>query len=387
MRVTGQNLRGPLASIGLLVSVGCLQATGATKNVHQCRLTGIRMPTANSRMWLPTGVPHSMSAQIMWAPPPDLPAECFIFAASFDTSVVAVDTQYLRPGVVAFLFSGRHAGSTNVEFSLGTFNPPRIRTVVTDSLTIAATAAHRGAGLLAPENTLSALALSARYPVPALEFDVRLTADSIPILMHDAGLFRTTGDLRVVSRTNYDVIRTLNAARAYPEYPAEPPPTLAQALTQLSLTAVPLVFAEIKDDATFTVELRAAKVLALVQQSGIAARVVIYSASRPVLQYLRSVDAGIRLGYIDAAIYPAQLDFLRQNHIEYIFYPIGTLVSADPAWLAQLRTDGIKIATYTMETAAEADSIRRKFPGVLLFSDEVPALFTISPQDTLQEFQ
>jgi len=52
--------------------------------------------------------------------------------------------------------------------------------------------AHRGAGRLAPENTLAAFQMGFDHGFRMIEFDVQLTADQIPILMHDATLDRTT---------------------------------------------------------------------------------------------------------------------------------------------------------------------------------------------------
>ncbi|WHZ12571.1 MAG: Glycerophosphoryl diester phosphodiesterase [Burkholderiaceae bacterium] len=52
--------------------------------------------------------------------------------------------------------------------------------------------AHRGAGKLAPENTLAAFRLGASYGYRMFECDVKLSADGVPFLMHDATLDRTT---------------------------------------------------------------------------------------------------------------------------------------------------------------------------------------------------
>ncbi len=52
--------------------------------------------------------------------------------------------------------------------------------------------AHRGAGKLAPENTLAALRLGASYGYSAFECDVKLSADGVPFLLHDTTLERTT---------------------------------------------------------------------------------------------------------------------------------------------------------------------------------------------------
>jgi glycerophosphoryl diester phosphodiesterase len=52
--------------------------------------------------------------------------------------------------------------------------------------------AHRGAGKLAPENTLAAFRLGASHGYRMFECDVKLSADGVPFLMHDAELGRTT---------------------------------------------------------------------------------------------------------------------------------------------------------------------------------------------------
>ena len=52
--------------------------------------------------------------------------------------------------------------------------------------------AHRGAGKLAPENTLPAFELGARFGYRMFECDVKLSADGVPFLLHDATLQRTT---------------------------------------------------------------------------------------------------------------------------------------------------------------------------------------------------
>ena len=52
--------------------------------------------------------------------------------------------------------------------------------------------AHRGAGKLAPENTLAAFRLGAQHGYRMFECDAKLSADGVPFLMHDATLQRTT---------------------------------------------------------------------------------------------------------------------------------------------------------------------------------------------------
>ncbi|MGB4916244.1 MAG: glycerophosphodiester phosphodiesterase family protein, partial [Propionicimonas sp.] len=62
--------------------------------------------------------------------------------------------------------------------------------------------AHRGARRQAPENTLPAFRRAVELGAEGVEFDVQLSADGIPVVIHDETLDRTTdGHGRVVDHT------------------------------------------------------------------------------------------------------------------------------------------------------------------------------------------
>ncbi len=64
--------------------------------------------------------------------------------------------------------------------------------------------AHRGAGKLAPENTLAAFRLGASHGYRMFECDVKLSADGVPFLLHDATLGRTTNaSIRALAPVEY----------------------------------------------------------------------------------------------------------------------------------------------------------------------------------------
>src|SRR5699024_280163 len=52
--------------------------------------------------------------------------------------------------------------------------------------------AHRGAGLHAPENTLAAMRYGAHHGYQMFEYDVKLSRDDVPVLVHDDTLDRTS---------------------------------------------------------------------------------------------------------------------------------------------------------------------------------------------------
>lgn len=92
--------------------------------------------------------------------------------------------------------------------------------------------AHRGARDRAPENTLEAFAAAIEDGVEAIEFDVLVTADGVPVLSHEDALLRTTGVDARISRCTLDELRTL-AVVATGQDP-QPLPTLAEAIALLA---------------------------------------------------------------------------------------------------------------------------------------------------------
>jgi glycerophosphoryl diester phosphodiesterase len=73
--------------------------------------------------------------------------------------------------------------------------------------------AHRGASGFAPENTLAAFRLAERLGAPALELDVHLTADGVPVVLHDDSLDRTTDGRGQVQRLSLAAVRAVDAGR------------------------------------------------------------------------------------------------------------------------------------------------------------------------------
>lgn len=71
--------------------------------------------------------------------------------------------------------------------------------------------AHRGGGSLAPENTLAGIRLAASRGYQAVEFDVMLSADGTPVLIHDETLERTTNGRGRVCDTSDAVLFSLDA--------------------------------------------------------------------------------------------------------------------------------------------------------------------------------
>ena len=95
--------------------------------------------------------------------------------------------------------------------------------------------AHRGAGKLAPENTLAAFRLGAAHGYRMFECDVKLSSDGVPFLLHDSTLARTTNASArlptsaspVAGEHHWATLAQLDAGSWHSrQYAGEPLPTL-----------------------------------------------------------------------------------------------------------------------------------------------------------------
>lgn len=88
--------------------------------------------------------------------------------------------------------------------------------------------AHRGAGKLAPENTLAAFRLGAQHGYRAFECDVKLSADGMPFLLHDDTLDRTTNAQGDAGARPWAELKLLDAGAWHSRaFAGEPLPSLA----------------------------------------------------------------------------------------------------------------------------------------------------------------
>ncbi len=88
--------------------------------------------------------------------------------------------------------------------------------------------AHRGAGRLAPENTLTSMRVGHAHGYRMVEFDVKLAGDGVAFLLHDATLERTTSGRGRADALSWRELSRLDAGGWHSaQYAGEPLPTLA----------------------------------------------------------------------------------------------------------------------------------------------------------------
>ena len=116
--------------------------------------------------------------------------------------------------------------------------------------------AHRGAGFLAPENTLAAFTTAKEFSCRAVEFDVQLTADGELVLSHDAKLGRVIDGVGFVGELSAADLKLLRVRNPRPaEYEicfCALPPSRCFRLTESVKKAIIL---QVKNIHVFSVDL------------------------------------------------------------------------------------------------------------------------------------
>lgn len=92
--------------------------------------------------------------------------------------------------------------------------------------------AHRGGGTLAPENTIAAMRCGLNHGFRAVEFDVMLAKDGVPIVMHDPELGRTVAGEGSIADFTAQELTARDAGSWFGEaFEGEPVPTFEQVAT------------------------------------------------------------------------------------------------------------------------------------------------------------
>ena len=230
--------------------------------------------------------------------------------------------------------------------------------------------AHRCGGALAPENTLAGLRIAAAMGFRAVEFDVMLSADGSPWLIHDETLERTTNGTGCVCATPDAVLQGLDAgSHRHRAYAGEALPSLGDAAAlchELGLMAN----VEIKPATGFeaiTGEVVARRVLELWQDRPLP---LVSSFSQIALETARRAAPQLPLGTL--WVRPPD-DWLRHFNALAAFSLHCAGDKLDDAVLDAARARKIPVLCYTVNDRSAADALLAR--GISsVFSDRIDLL-------------
>jgi len=153
---------------------------------------------------------------------------------------------------------------------------------------------HRGASRFAPENTLAAFRLALEVGADGVEFDVRLTRDGVPIIIHDDNLKRTGATPSLVADLSLTELQQIDVGSWFrtEDFASERVPTLEK-LFELYGSTNSLLYLEMKPDPGERERLAQACV-EKVNTSSLKERIIVECFDLSAIATLKSLDPSIR---------------------------------------------------------------------------------------------
>ena len=159
--------------------------------------------------------------------------------------------------------------------------------------------AHRGHPALYPENSLRGIEAALRAGACWVEFDVQLSADGVPFVVHDATLERTAAcpgcimDLPAAQLADISVHEPVRFGALYQPTPL---PSLAQVLALLEGWPLAQAFVEIKEEslAHFGLDASLRAVIEVIRRGNVPCTLISYAAE--ILAPVRA--AGLSTGWV-----------------------------------------------------------------------------------------
>jgi len=225
-----------------------------------------------------------------------------------------------------------------------------------DSWPYPAFVAHRGAGLLAPENTLAAMRAGFDYGYRMFEFDAKLSGDGVAMLMHDPVVERTTDGSGRVAGMSWGEIARLDAGSWHSaRFAGEPVPTLARVARWLrandclaNIEIKPCPGREAETGAAIAIEARL-----LWREAGVPP--LISSFSEAALDAARRVAPELPRALLLAQLPEDWLDRCRALGCVALDANHRAL---DAATIARARAAGLRVLAYTVNEPARAAELR-----------------------------
>jgi glycerophosphoryl diester phosphodiesterase len=192
--------------------------------------------------------------------------------------------------------------------------------------------AHRGWASCFPENTLESVEAAFEAGAGYVEFDVQLSADGVPVLLHDATLDRTAGASACVHDLPWGTLARYTvgeAARLGSAFPGVRLPSLAQAMALLARWSDRQAFVEVKTESVerFGIDIVLARCLDdMVPAMG---QCIVTSYSEALLERVRDAT-GLPIAWVLKTRDEESLARARKLGPEYLFCNVDKLPPEGP---------------------------------------------------------
>jgi len=237
--------------------------------------------------------------------------------------------------------------------------------------------AHRGASAVEAENTLAAFELAIAAGADAIEFDVRLTADRYPVVLHDPDVGRTTDGRGLVRDLTLAQVKRLRIRTS--DGDAAEVPTLEEALACcLGRVAVDVELKNLPGEPDFEPDGQgvAEATVRTLRDVGFTGPVLLSSFNPWALDRARELSPETPTGVLtdrDVEV-TAALAFAREGGYPWILPFVRQVVEAPQGFIADAHDAGILVGTWITDDPAEAvelfragiDAVATNDPGVVV---------------------
>jgi glycerophosphoryl diester phosphodiesterase len=215
---------------------------------------------------------------------------------------------------------------------------------------------HHGVPSQAPENTLAGIRKLCELGIPGVEVDVRFTADSVPVLLHDRDVRRTSNGAGYVDEMRLADLEQLDFGSWFgPQYVGEPIPTLINFLAVSAACVFDLVQLDVKSFSPLSVDSGLVRVGRAVNAAGLLGRVQMASDFYAVRR-AAALAPGLHTLVWGGVITPAYADLLIQSHIDAVGVRFDEYqASADQ--LARLDSAGVMIGVWSPPGVLELNTL------------------------------
>jgi glycerophosphoryl diester phosphodiesterase len=210
--------------------------------------------------------------------------------------------------------------------------------------------AHRGYSAVAPENTLPAFVAALRGGATIVEFDVRTTADGVPVVIHDRTLERTTTGTGPVWEAGHDEVRALDAGSWFSSaYAGVRVPTLTETIDLIAPADVELLL-EIKPPATFE---QVKAILEQVAARDLLDRTIVQSFDPDVVRLVASVaPSSVRRGLLRLRLEPDTPALADSLGVVFCNPPVKDVLGR-PETMTSLLAAGVEVLPWTANDPAQ----------------------------------
>ena len=153
---------------------------------------------------------------------------------------------------------------------------------------------HRGASAVAPENTMAAFRKALAAGADGIEFDVRLTRDGVPVIIHDSSLRRTGGLPHRVADLSWVEISKVDVGSWFAgSFANETVPSLAELFTLFQSNNSTL-YLEMKCDSPSEHRPLVEACVRAIDEHSLKERVIVECFQLPALKILKEIDPEIK---------------------------------------------------------------------------------------------